>query len=269
MVSYLNAMPVYDAILRHDIQIPAELEWGTPVELNQKIAQGQLDLSIISSFEYAKNPERYYLLPDLSISSEGAVGSILLFSKQPWGQIQGDIYLTSHSHTSIHLAQYLLRAQSVTYHFVERPSDEQLEGELLIGDEALLAQKKAQNPNFSNIFPYVYDLGQYWQEETGLAFVFAVWVVRRAVFDEIPELVWEITNKLLRSKEISSPEYERIAKEHYSELFETTEEALNYLEALKFHFSEDLKKGLLRFQKVCMTMGFLDRIAPLHFISPL
>jgi chorismate dehydratase len=45
------------------------------------MAQGTLDISVISAVEYARDTARYLLLPDLAISCDGPVRSVMLFSR--------------------------------------------------------------------------------------------------------------------------------------------------------------------------------------------
>ena len=44
---------------------------------------GALDVSVISAVEYARDAARYLLLPDLAISCDGPVRSVMLFSQRP------------------------------------------------------------------------------------------------------------------------------------------------------------------------------------------
>ena len=62
---------------------------GTPAELNAAMRRGEVDLGSISAMEYGRHPDDYLLLPDLSISSRGPVGSVLLFSRVPFAELDG------------------------------------------------------------------------------------------------------------------------------------------------------------------------------------
>ena len=52
-----------------------------PSTLNQMLAAGDLDLGFVSSYEYGVRSQQYRILPDLSISANGSVGSVFLFSR--------------------------------------------------------------------------------------------------------------------------------------------------------------------------------------------
>ncbi|MBF0237814.1 MAG: menaquinone biosynthesis protein [SAR324 cluster bacterium] len=261
-IEYLNTLPVYYGIKSGKITLPCQLIHGNPVSLNQKIHQDELDISVISSFEYALNPSRYYVFPDLSISADGPVNSIYLFSNYPLDQIQGKIYLTSESYTSVQLARYLLKEHEASVTFIEgnRPPSSELDGELLIGDSAI---RKYYYPEFR----YAYDLSDLWKQKTGLPFVFALWVVRRTVYQEFPEIVDHIAKTLLVSRELSRQHYQEIAETYFSGIFPTVNDCLFYLENLRYELSDRFQKGFYHFQQCCVDMGRLNKVSPLFFIE--
>ena len=82
-IPYINCYPVYGAIDRGVVTLDAELVDGIPSTLNRLMAHGALDISVISAVEYARDAARYLLLPDLAISCDGPVRSVMLFSRVP------------------------------------------------------------------------------------------------------------------------------------------------------------------------------------------
>jgi len=80
-ISYANCTPIFYALRQyHDCSNYIFIK-GVPSELNRLLLRGEVDISPSSSIELARHPDLYYFLPDLSISSFGKVGSIILFSK--------------------------------------------------------------------------------------------------------------------------------------------------------------------------------------------
>ncbi|MGH7753757.1 MAG: MqnA/MqnD/SBP family protein, partial [Gemmatimonadales bacterium] len=79
-IPYINCYPVYQAIDRGVVTVPAELVTGTPAELNDLLVAGELDVSVISAVEYARHARDLLLLPDLAVSCDGPVRSVALFS---------------------------------------------------------------------------------------------------------------------------------------------------------------------------------------------
>src|SRR6266446_899676 len=66
-IGYINCYPVYGAIDRRITPLAADLVTGTPSELNDLLAAGELDVSVVSAVEYARNAKDYVLLPELVI----------------------------------------------------------------------------------------------------------------------------------------------------------------------------------------------------------
>ena len=184
-IGYINCAPVYGAIDRGIVALPAgaELVTGTPAELNDLLVAGELDVSVISAVEYARHAKELLLLPDLAISCDGPVRSVALFSKQPVGRLDGrTVLISASSRTSVALLELLCRdVWQIKPKFAEARAEAQdldalaalpHEAVLVIGDAAL---KLAA----AGTYPHRYDLGEEWKRWTGLPFVFAVWAARR------------------------------------------------------------------------------------------
>jgi chorismate dehydratase len=114
------------------------------------------------------------------VSCDGAVMSILLFSKVPIEELNGrKVALTNTSATSQALLRILLnRKYHLSPEYFESPPELgsmllEADAALLIGDDALRSNYRLKDRL------YVYDLGQEWKDHTGEAMVFAVWAVRR------------------------------------------------------------------------------------------
>ena len=189
-IPYINCYPVYGAIDAGVVKLDAELVTGVPSDLNARMARGQLDVSVVSAIEYARASERYLLLPDLAISCEGPVRSVLLLSKVPAPELGGRrVMLSRSSMTSVALLELLFAnvwhtkpefaPGDAELSDVSRFDDEPHDARLVIGDAALLLGSRSQAPG-PRPYPFVYDLGTEWKRWTGLPFVFAVWVAQRS-----------------------------------------------------------------------------------------
>ena len=184
-IGYINCAPVYGAIDRGLVQLPAgaELVTGTPAELNDLLVAGELDLSVISAIQYARHAGDLVLLPDLAISCDGPVRSVALFARRAVEQLSGaTILLSASSRTSVALLELLCRdVWKIKPKFAEARAEAQdlaglaelpHEAVLVIGDAALkLAATGA--------YAHRYDLGEEWKRWTGKPFVFAVWAAGR------------------------------------------------------------------------------------------
>jgi len=194
-IQYVNAYPVYGAIDRGVVPLAGTLVRGVPTALNRQMAEGTLDVSVVSAVEYARDAQRYLLLPDLGITSDGPVRSVMLYSRVPASELGGRRVLVSRSSlTSVELLRLLFeQVWRATPEFV--PADAELAdvsrfgadahaARLVIGDAALLLEAARRGDRIGDTaphYPHAYDLGAEWKHWTGLPFVFAVWVARRDV----------------------------------------------------------------------------------------
>jgi chorismate dehydratase len=190
-IPYINCYPVYGAIDRGVVPLAGELVTGVPTALNRLMADGALDVSVVSAVEYARDAHRYLLLPELGITSDGPVRSVMLFSRRPASDLGGCRVLVSRSSmTSVALLELLFehvwrcRPEFVPGDAevadVARFGAEEHEARLVIGDAALrLFDDADRGGEWGVRYPVREDLGTAWKRWTGLPFVFAVWVAQR------------------------------------------------------------------------------------------
>ena len=79
-VKYLNARPLIRGWL-------GPVEFDHPSTLGKRLANGELDVALVSSFEFLRNPI-YRIVDDVSISSVGKLQSIFCVAYSPsWDSI--------------------------------------------------------------------------------------------------------------------------------------------------------------------------------------
>ena len=263
-IPYINCYPVYGAVDRGVVPLDAELVDGVPTELNALMATGGLDVSVVSAVEYARDWERYLLLPDLAISCDGPVRSVMLFSARPAAELDGARVLVSRSSmTSVHLLELLfehvwkaapifvpgdaeaadVRAQSI---------DTSCAARLVIGDAALmLGARSAEEP-----FSFAYDLGEEWKRWTGLPFVFAVWVAQRAAD---PARALGVHGSLIASRDWGLKHLEELARQAHDVTGVATADCQTYLAGLDYGLSYPHLEGLTEFYRRLTLAG---KVAP-------
>lgn len=190
-IPYINCYPVYGGIDRGIVPLDGHLIDGLPTTLNRRMAAGELDVSVVSAVEYARDATRYLLLPELGITSDGPVRSVMLFARQHPSTLGGKRVLVSRSSmTSVALLELLFEhvwrcrpefipgdAELID---LARFDDEPHDARLVIGDAALRIFDEAnQGGRWAEQYPVRCDLGAEWKAWTGLPFVFAVWVAQR------------------------------------------------------------------------------------------
>ena len=269
-IGYLNVLPIYYPLETGIISHPFTIVSGVPAHLNRLMAQGELELSVVSSIEYARCPERYMILPDLSISCRGAVRSVLLLSRTPVDQLSGQtILVSSHSHTSVALLRILLttklgmevtfRQGSCTQALTERQPPVAM---LTIGDEALRIRDHV-------LYPYRWDLGEAWHAWTGLPFVFALWVIQRRALERRNGVLGEALESLAAAKAWGRSHLDEICWQALREGILNSAQLQDYYQCLNYDLGEGEKRGMEYFFYHLAALSEISRIPPLQIYSPL
>jgi chorismate dehydratase len=265
-IQYLNVLPIYFA-LEHIFQENGFLlVRGTPAELNARMRRGEVPLGSISAMEYGRGARDYLLLPGLSISSRGPVGSVLLFSRVDFSRLEGRAVQVSPASASGAALLKVLMAKRFGVRPVYRQEPlgtgaaNDIRAVLAIGDEAL-ALKAAGG------WPHELDLGAAWQELTGLPFVFGVWAVRRDFAAAYPEATGELHRLLLQSLDWglrALPELSRLAAAPFGM---SPPQVLAYFQQLDYSLGPDHEKGLKKFFHYLHKLGELPDAPELEYFG--
>jgi chorismate dehydratase len=266
-IQFLNCLPLYYGLVKSYALLDVELIKGLPTDLNKLLINGGLDISPVSSIEYARHHKSLVLFPDFTVSSDGEVKSILLVSRLPIEELRGKkVALTNTSATSQILLKIILsRGYGVEpEYFISPPDPERMfadaDAALLIGDIALTYYVHVRDF-------HIYDLGIEWKKLTGKKMVYAVWAVSRSfaeMHSELSEYVFEIFRKSMI-----------YSREHLSEIAEyaTRWEPFSfsflkeYFETLRFDFGKDYQDGLLFFYKLAAELEELKAVPELEFMD--
>ncbi|MCU0589439.1 MAG: menaquinone biosynthesis protein [Syntrophobacteraceae bacterium] len=270
-IGYLNVLPIYHPLESGIIAHPFEIISGAPAQLNRLMALGDLEVSVVSSIEYARNPGRYFVLPDLSISCGGPVGSVVLLSRVPIERLDGETILAStQSHTSVALLHVLFQLHlNLEARVLPGNCTEALRGEnpptafLAIGDEALRLLRDRRD------FPFRLDLGEAWRSWTGLPFVFALWVIQRTAIERWNGALLDAIRVLGAAREWGSRNLGLISTLAAQKGPLTREEAEEYYQGLRFDLDGDAREGLMLFFRMLSQTGEILKVPPLELCSPL
>lgn len=260
-IGYINCAPVYGAIDRGIVALPAgtELVTGTPAELNDLLVAGGLDLSVISAVEYAHHANDLVLLPDLAISCDGPVRSVALFSKRPVGELEDrTVLLSTSSRTSVALLELLCRhVWRVAPAFAQaraEPADLDTlstlphEAVLVIGDAALALVARGA-------YPHRYDLGAEWKQWTGLPFVFAVWAAQRSAD---ADAVRRCHEALIASRAWGLQHLDLLAADAFQATGVEAQTCRAYLRGLDYALTPEHLAGLTEFFRRLAVLQFLQ-----------
>ncbi|MHB8792057.1 MAG: menaquinone biosynthesis protein [Thermoleophilia bacterium] len=262
---FLNGYPLYYGLEKGEGWGCFNLVHGVPTTLNRLLLEGELDISPISSIEYAGHADRLLLFPRLSITSDGAVDSIRLISRVPMDEV-GSVALTGQSATSVVLLKILLSQKyglKPVYSRLETGVAEALEttdAVLLIGDQALEAC-------YHGTWEHCRDLGSEWKEFTGLPMVFALWAVSREFFAERADETFEVEERLLYSVDYCRSHWDEVVAAA-AKVYPFDEPLLrSYFAKLRYDFTDEYRRGLEEFYRRAAEIGAIEAAPKLEFIS--
>jgi len=251
-VKYFNARP-----LIHGWE--GDVDYDHPSALCNKLATGKLDVALVSSFEFLRNPI-YSIVDDISISSDGPVYSVVVAHRGEIADVE-QIELDPASETSANLLRCLLADLGLKPRLIRNidlqsvgPSARR--GRLFIGDQAIHFRQR-----YADEFAF-WDLGEHWQKFVGLPFVYALWLIRPEVGD--PK---QIANRLrgLRDENLANldslvaevvagvadPGHRKTADRQFLSHY--------YREHLRFSFGKKEKEGLHVFTGLCERRRLLPK----------
>ena len=269
MVNYLNTAPIHEKWKSTVQSENWKLVEDPPASLNKKLADGEIDMGFVSSYEYGRHPEKYKILSGLSISANGPVGSVFLFSHVPMNQLdQAPVLFSAQSETSVSLVKIILEEfQDVLPLYstgdLQTTNSENFKAVLAIGDDALRLAEKST-------YLYEYDLADIWKHQIGLPFVFALCAVREEFCAEQPEMLTEIHRELIRCRDEGKRDLEEICEMSAPRIPMSKKKCHQYLSAIEYDLGGQKRKALETFFDFLIKRGDIDKSAlPLKIFANL
>jgi chorismate dehydratase len=262
-ILYSNCFPPHAGIVSGMTPLPFPLVEGIPSELNRLLSLGEVDVSPSSSIEFARNADRYRVLPGLSITSRAEVRSIILQSRFPMQDLHGKkVGLTAASATSQVLLRILLEVRDrvhPSYTTFRQGIDDpfgNVDAMLFIGDLALNARATPH-------YPYLFDLGAEWHRFTGLPFVFALWQVNyKKDIDNDLERLYDI---LMQSKQFGLANIPELAAVHAGRFGLPASLLTEYWNSFSYDLTSYEEKGLMTYYGYAAEIGVLKTVQGLVF----
>jgi chorismate dehydratase len=261
-IEFVNCFPLYHHFEEELAArgVNAAIVEGPPTTLNGMLVRGEIDVALSSSIAFARDIADLTLLPQVSISSFGAVDSIQLFARRPLPDIRR-VALTEKSATSICLLKVLCAEWGIAPAFAPRqgPLSEILDdfdALLLIGDEALhLLRVEA--------YPQHYDLGAEWKRVTGRPMVYAVCAARREFVNSRPAAAAALGAALLASRDRCAAQPAETAAAAAQRYDFSQAYLMEYFDKLKFGFTAEYRAGLEEFYRRAAAIAELDTVPDL------
>ena len=250
-VSYLNTKPlIYNLQQR---LLDCRLRLDLPSRLADDLAAGTLDVALIPSVEFLRG-QQFSIVSDACIACRGPVRSVRVLFRRPPHQVRS-LALDEGSRTSAMLAQVLLarryglRPALQPFHIHDDIAAVRADAILMIGDRAMSIDSS----------PYVadWDLGEHWTRETGLPFVFAMWVAGEAITSQ-PSVASELSRALQHARDTGLAQIEEIAAQEAPRYGLTIDDCRAYfLEQLHFTLGPRELAGLERFRHWAVELDLL------------
>jgi chorismate dehydratase len=258
---FINAQPLLIPLKEKAQQLGVTMVTGSPASLAERLRVGELDLAMIPSIEYLKDPGQYRLLPGIAVASRGPVDTVLFASRLPLKEVQS-VALDVRSRTSAALLQVLFR-EAFSPNVSLEPADpdpqtmlKNHDAALIIGDPAF--GLRAAYPNLQ-----IVDLSELWFEQTGKTFVHAIVAVRNGI-----ELDQKFLATVQGAKEEGRSRIESIAQAESQQLGITFETCLDYLsKKIIYDLGEVEMTGLQHFRDICFEKGILDQKETIKFVE--
>jgi len=254
-VAYLNTKPLIyglDRLSEKNLSLSLEL----PSKLAVQLEDESLEVALIPVVEYLQHLDHYRVVSDAVIACCGPVWSVrILFRKAP--QEVETLAIDEGSRSSVALAKVLFHArfgsipETIPLPIDADPAASSADAVLVIGDRAM-------NPTrFRGSFATDWDLGEEWFQETGLPFVFAMWVAR------LPALATaELAALLETSRDRGCENVEEIVNQHAASYGLTQDACREYLTRfLRFRLGSEECRGLAEFHRRCVALGLVPRHA--------
>lgn len=237
-----------------------ELDWviAQPTGHNKMLAEGTIDIAPISAFSFGEHWREYAILPDLSVSTKGRVGSILLFSKYPLEELEGrKVALTSHSASSVNLLKVLLKEfyhcspEFITMDAGLKEMLDEADAGLLIADQAI--QAALSKPEVQII-----DLGEEWFRQTGCSMTYSVWAYPKYLIQEKGEELRKTHELLIKARNHALTHMDEVVHTCVEMLGATSDFWFDYFRQFRYTFDSGLQQGLSRYFEYCVKYGQLS-----------
>ncbi len=241
-IPFLNSVPFYSNFEKRQFKILPVV----PRRMGELSSKKLIDAGLFSLMDYFSQESDLELMK-YCIATRDQVKSVLLFSKEGWGDLEGKrIGITDDTATSIQLLRVILKKKySVNATFVRMHAGvndhSEFDAVLLIGDEALRRNKFGLSG-----FELVFDLAKEWYDWQKLPFVFAVWAVKRSLAQESKAELHRQIDATLEKNEMM---LELVGSVHGGKLGLTPSETKEYLEGFSYRLGDRERAAMELFRK--------------------
>lgn len=248
---YLNSAPLIWSFLHGSKRNLIDLSDAVPARCADLLGASEVEAALVPVIEYHRIPN-ISLIPDVCVGSKQEVLSVVLVSKQSELEQVASVALDESSRTSAALLKIIFREfVGVEPAWVTRSPDlnamlEQHDAALMIGDPAMTFPRKGVT---------VWDLAGLWHRFTALGFVFAMWMVRKEVFEQ------SLTIDFQSARNEGLTKINDIVAYYKKEIPLSERELTTYLtENIQYEIDESMRKGLNLYFELAAKHGLLEDV---------
>jgi chorismate dehydratase len=242
--SYLNTAPLIWSFLYGSKRESAKLFTDeAPARCAEMLARGEVETALVPVIEYHSVPG-IALVPDVCVGSRFAVRSVVIASKHPELKSLRRLALDDSSRTSAALVKIIFR-EFLGVEPQWQTSAADLTGMLRDNDAALIIGDPAMKIPRDKL--HIFDLATLWRQQTGLGFVFAMWMARREPAERIRAL------DFAAARDEGLANLEEIVAAYEPRLGLTREDLESYLtKNISFSLDQELRAGLELFFELAL-----------------
>jgi predicted solute-binding protein len=236
---------------------------GSPAELNRAMEAGFIHAAPTSCTFFARHSEEWWIDPHLCTAGRLETRSVLFLGQDlPQNMHRQPIWLSEQSGASILLFQVLCKRWGIEPIWLHEAKDRiHAKAEILIGDQALIARQKPK-------WPILKELDLLWHEDTGHAFAFGLWTLRRSIWgteqeeilkERLQRMRWNLQNFGAQASE---------AVHKWSESYELPlppEECVAFLQSMDYGLTPARVEGVEFFYSEAKRLGILPQAPKLVF----
>jgi chorismate dehydratase len=257
--SYSNTAPLVWSFLYGSNRGSVELIMdNAPARSAELLAQDRVDAALVPIISY-QLLDNVRLVPDVCVGAKKRVQSVCLVTK---GEDLADVKsvaLDVSSRTSVVLTKVIFR-EFIGTKPVWQDASPNIEAMLAGSDAALIIGDPAlalSEPGATATGLRTFDLAELWYKQTGLGFVFAMWMTRRST----------VSVDLAAARDEGIQNLGRIAR-NYAENIGIDEAAMKeYLsESISYSVDNSMRQGMELYFSLAEKHGLIEKVRPLEFI---
>ena len=252
----LAALPLIYGLKENTLSHSFSILLTKPSRISDKLKDGEVELGIIPSNEYGQKKETWRIIPNISISSKGASRDRLLFFRKGLKDIKV-IAVDQNAAASLLLLKILMKEKYVMnpdYHMMKADLAKMLskaDAAFITGDKAFEYYREHRN--------YL-DLGEEWEDLTGLPFVYSFWAGREFTVKK------EDIHIIKKTYELGKRNLIKICKNYAKNGQESWSFYHDFLTKNRYYyFSDHERDGLMEFYNYAFFYGYIKYIPDLFY----